>query len=371
MKPQDAYGAAPEEFKASIASALARIEEEKSMKKFSYRFVICVAAILLLIAGVVYAAANDWKLFDFYKVHYDIDISEEAQHAIRQNNMGQRIEVGDVVFTLQEAIADGRYLYLTVKAEPRVANSAYLMSSMDSPSDWMTIDGKYDQENRRSYKRAALEDGKRLISAEVWANVTGYDDNGGFMDNVVFADGSMSIIIGQELLIAPDEAAIEVTLEAHTWEWTAGEDGEFYSSFDIQKDSACFTLPVTPPIEQVNIELGGKLLPGTAAQIDRVWLLVSPLSCYYRIEYTVIETEDKLLTAHSRNVLWFELFDEQGEPLPMGLSLGGSKRSEDDVHYVQESSVRLAKLPQTLIIKPDDSWGAGPDELLVLNIPVH
>ena len=80
--------------------------------------------------------------------------------------MGQRIEVGDVIFTVQEAIADGRYLYLSVKAEPAEADSAYLMGIMDMPTDWMAVDGKYEKENQRSYKRAAMEDGKRLISAE-------------------------------------------------------------------------------------------------------------------------------------------------------------------------------------------------------------
>jgi len=67
----------------------------------------------------------------------------------------------------------------------------------------------------------------------------------------------------------------------------------------------------------------------------------------HSVEYTVIETDNKLLAAHTRKVLWFELLDDQGEPLPMGLSLSGSINSEDDVYYVQESSVRLAKLPRT------------------------
>lgn len=373
MKPQDAYGAAPEEFKASITSALRRIEEEKPVKKQSLRLAVCIAAALLLLAGVVYAAANDWKLFNFYNERYGIDISEEAQNAIGQNHMGQRMEVGDVIFTVQEAIADGRYLYLTVKAESKDANSAYLMGIMDSPSDWMTFDGKYEyeKENRRSYKRAALEDGKRLISAETWANVIGHEGNGGFGDSVVLSDGSLRVMIGQELPIDPGETAIEVELKAYVREWMVGEEGEEYVPGNLQDKSIRFTLPVTPPVEQVSIDVGGKLLPGTAAEIDRVWLLVTPLSCYYKIKYTVIETEDKLLAAHSRNVLWFELLDEQGEALPMGLSLSGSIASEDDVHYAQESSVRLTKLPQTLTIRPDESWGAGPDDMLVLTIPAH
>ena len=371
MKPQDAYGTAPESFTSSVASALRRIKEEGPVKKLNLRLAVCVAAALVLIAGVVYAAVNEWKLFDFYKARYGIDISEEAQGAIKQNDMGQRIEAGGVVFTVQEAIADGRHLYLTAKAELRETDTAYLMGAMDSPADWMVTDGNYEKENRRSYKRAAMEDGKRLITAEAWARAAEHDDNGGFGDSIMLADGSLRIINGVDLPLDPEETVLEIELRVTVYEWLPDETGEDYRPSDFISEILRFTLPVTPAAEQVTIDLGGQPFPGTAALLDRCSFWVTPLSCYYKIEYTVVETEDKLLTAHSRNVLWFELLDEQGEPLPMGLTLSRSTHSDDDVHYTQEGSVRLEKLPETLTIRPDESWGGGSEDVVVLVIPSH
>jgi len=285
--------------------------------------------------------------------------------------MGQHIEAGGVVFTVQEAIADGRHLYLTVKAELRKAGDAYLMGIGDSPSDWMLTDGKYERATRRSYKRAALEDGKRLVTAEVWASVAGHDDNGGFGDCVTLQDGSLRIINGVELPLDPEEETIEVELKVTVYEWLLDETGEDYRPSDFMRETLHFILPVTPATEQVTVDLGGQPFPGTAVLLDRCSFWVTPLSCYYKIEYTVVEAEDKLLTAHSRNVHWFDLLDQRDEPLPMGLSLSRSTRSDDDVHYTQEGSVRLEKLPETLTIRPDESWGGKPQDVIVLAIPAH
>jgi len=371
MRPQDAYGAAPERFKASISSALRQIEEEKPVKRPNVRLAICVVLALLIAAGGVYAAANDWKLFDFYTKRYGVDVSEGAQDALKQNEMGQRIEAGDVIFTVQEAVADGRYLYLTAKAEPKVASSAYLMGLGDSPADWMAIDGNYDTENGRSYQRAAREDQKRLIRAELGTNVIGHENGGGMGDTVTLADGSLRIIMAMELPTAPEETAIEVELTAYALEWMLAGEDEDVSAGELQKEAIRFTLPVTPPIAQFSIDVGGQPFPGTAALIDHCSFLVTPLSCYYEVAYTVVELEDKLLTAHSRNVLRFELRDAQGESLPIGLSFSGGLNSEDDTHFVMQGSTRLEKLPQTLILMPSEDWGAEPEDVLMFTIPEH
>lgn len=371
MRPQDAYGAAPERFKASITSALQRLEEGKPVKKLNVRLALCVAMALLLAAGGVYAAANDWKLFDFYTKRYGLEISHGTQDALKQSEMGQRMEVGDVIFTVQEMVADGRYLYLSAKAEPKAANSAYLMGLGDSPTDWMAIDGEYDMENVRSYQRAAREENKRLIRAELGTSVTGHEDGGGMGDTVTLADGSLRIIMAMELPTAPEETAIEVEITANALEWMLGEEEEEISAGEIQRETIRVTLPITPPIAQFTIDVGGQLFPGTAARIDRCSFLVTPLSCYYEIAYTIVEMEDKLLTAHSRHVLHFELRDAQGEALPIGLPLTGSIGSEDDVHYVLQGSVSLKERPQTLLLVPNEDWGAEPEDVLVLTIPAY
>ncbi|MCL1796432.1 MAG: DUF4179 domain-containing protein [Clostridia bacterium] len=341
------------------------------MKKRNVRLAVCVALVLLIAAGGVYAAVNDWKLFDFYTRRFGVDISEGAQDALKQNVMGQRIEVGDVILTVQEAVADGRYLYLSAKAEPKVMNSAYLMGMGDSPADWMAIDGNYDTENRRSYQSAAREDQKRLIRAELGTNVIGHANGGGMGDTVTLADGSLRIIMAMELPTAPEETAIEAELTAYALEWVLGEGDEDISAMELQKKAIRVTLPITPPIAQFNIDAGGRPFPGTAALIDHCSFLVTPLSCYYEVAYTVVELEDKLLTAHSRNVLRFELRDDQGAPLPLGLALSGGISSEDDTHFVMQGSTRLEKLPQTLTLMPSKDWGAGPEDVLVLTIPEH
>lgn len=364
MRPQDVFGAAPDSFKASVALALHRIEvEEKPGRRISVRLAICIAFAVLLLAGVVYAAAVDWKLFDFYKNRYGVEISQEAQDAIQKNDVRRTFAVGDMIITLQEAVADGQYLYLSAKAETKEPGTAYIMG-IDWPTDNISIAGKYDYDNPRSYLTAAMEDNKRLISLDIRSEVVGADGMSGSIDCVMQEDGSIHYMEAMEM--PTDADSIEIILTAYFREWTVQEDP---TASEFIHNEIRFTLPITPPSEQVTIDLKGIPFPGTAALMDSVRLTVTPLSCYYEIAYTVIALEDKLLTAHTRNVLDFQFEDEAGEAFPIGLTMSGGKMSDDDVHYVQSSSIRIAELPKTLTLRPSESWGAKPDEALTLTIP--
>ncbi len=363
MNARDAFGTAPDSFKARIASTLETIEEEKTMKRISLRVALCAAAVLLLLAGVVYAAANDWKLFDFYKQRYGMELSGEAQTALKQSEVNQTVEVGDLVFTVREAIADGRYLYITGTARHKTPDTAYLMDMMTGPADWMVVNGDYSPENKRSYKTAAIEDGRRLYSVEMNATAIGHEDVGGMGDAVMAADGSVSIMMGSE--IATDDETLQVSIRCFSTEWV--RDGDTFAPGERSEKTVDLTVPVTQG-DKRTIEVD-KMMPGTAAQIDRIELSLTPLACYYAIHYTIVENEDKLLTAHSRHVLWMEFADMTGAILPIGASLGGTIESDDDAHYVASGSVTLGAYPDKLILRPGDGWGGGPDDLLVLDIP--
>lgn len=363
MRPQDVFGAAPDSFKASVALALLQIEEERQIKRVSLRLVLCILLALLLLGGVVYAAANDWKLFDFYKNRYDVEISQEAQEAIQKNDVMQTFMVGDVIITLQEAVADGQYLYLSAKAETEKPDIAYIMG-IEGPSDNISIAGQYDYDNPRSFLTAAMQDNRRLISMDIRSEVVGSDGMSGSIDCVMQADGSIHYMEAMEF--PTDAESIEIILSGYYREWTVQEDPVASES---KHNEIRFTLPITPPSEQVIIDLQGIPFPGTAALMDSIQLTVTPLSCYYEIAYTVQDLDDKLLTAHSRNVLDFQLVDEAGEPFPMGLTMGGGKTSQDDVHFTQFGSIRIKELPKTLTLKPTESWGAKPDEAHTLTIP--
>ncbi len=364
MRPQDAFGAAPDSFKASVASALHRIERENEhpARRVSFRLAICVGLAMLLLAGVVYAAANDWKLFDFYRDRFGMEISQEAQDAISQNNVSQQFTVGDVVVTLHEAVADGHYLYLSAKAEMREPGTAYLMGMSDTPTDYPAFDGQYPgRENRKSFLTLAGEEGKRLVSVDLHTFVTGAESISGICDSVIQADGTLHFMTALEY--PTDADSIQVELTAYMREWSLEDDQ--YGEETLHK-MLRFPIAVTPPNRQVTIDLEGAPFPGTAALMESITFTITPLSCYYEINFTVADADDKLLMAHTRNVLDFVFMDEAGERVGVGLTTGDDRRTPDDTHCVQSGSLRLTALPDTLTLRPTNDWGGAPDDVMVL-----
>jgi hypothetical protein len=78
------------------------------------------------------------------------------------------------------------------------------------------------------------------------------------------------------------------------------------------------------------------------------------LAVYAEISYTVI---DEAKFAATDTGLCFEFLGPDGNRLPDGAAGGGGTKSEDGVHYVQESSIgAMEKLPREISVRGFNCW---------------
>lgn len=357
---QNAFGNAPDSFKNRVASALAHREAEPKMKRFTIRLVAIAAMLLVLLAGVVYAASTEWGLFDFFNSMYDRTPGNELQKTLDKNNIRQSFEAGDYTVTIQEAIADGRYLYITAAVHVKDGKNIYMMPADIMPDDPISIwaakaGGKSEGENdQRTFAQAAMEEKKRLVAVQLGYGITfksdkpynHYNRNDDRMDFALISGSTIHFVLGGKLI--PEESRICVDMTLSTQEWSK-EQG--FGKGAKVTEAFRFDLPVTAPLMEKTIKGDGIKVPDTDAAIDRVELILTPLTMHYEIYYTRDPEVPLPAAAMGINGLWFKFTDGAGNGIRDGLSLGGSRGSRDDIHFTQTGSIMMEKMPNAITLQ--------------------
>lgn len=357
---KNAFGKAPESFKSRVAFTLSHVEEERKVKKFSVRLVLIAGVILILMAGVVYAASMQWKLFDIFDNVYGRTPGDRLQKALDDNNIRQSFDAGDYVISLEEAIADGKYLYITANVRAKDGKSVYMMPTGVEPDDSISIwaaaaKGKSEGESdQRTFLQAAKEEGKCLVTVNLQYTTRGISHIGGSetslsydgLNFALYSGGAISFMLGGRLITKECSLPVDLTLSVQE---CTDEGGYKESRETIEKFR--FDLPVTPPLAKKTIQGNGIKVPDTDASIDRVELILTPLTMHYEIYYT--RDPETPLNAEKMGLsgLWFKFVDEAGNAIRDGLSLGGSRGSRDNIHFTQTGSVMMEQMPDTITLQ--------------------
>ena len=350
---KNAFGKAPESFKSRVTFTLSRVEEERKMKKFSARLVLIAGILLILMAGVVYAASTEWKLLDFFSGMYGLTPGDGLQKTLDENNIQQSFDAGKYVVTLQEAIADGKYVYVTAGVHAKDGQPIILLPLDAAPDDpialWAgrTDGGSKEDKEQRTFLQKAKEEGKRLAAVNLWYQCGAASND--LADFNLLPDGSVTFVLGGDLVTGEKSLPVDLTLSIR--ELTA--EGEYQED---QKDREIFRfdLPVTPPLAKKTIQGDGSKVPDTNASIDRVELMLTPLTMHYAIYYTIDPEIPSDAGAIDMNGLWFKFVDETGREIRGGLSLSGSRDSWDDIHFTQTGSLMMEQMPDVITIQGYD-----------------
>lgn len=99
------YGDVPESFQHRVQYALRQTEEAQPVKRFTLRTVIIAAVLTILLGTVAYAAITS-STVDWFSQFY----GEDWKNAVLQGDIapsGQSIQLGDVVYTLNDVVITG------------------------------------------------------------------------------------------------------------------------------------------------------------------------------------------------------------------------------------------------------------------------
>ncbi len=365
---KNAFGKAPESFKGRIAFTLSTVKEEPRMKKFSIRLVLIAAILLLLMAGVVYAASTEWKTLDFLTEWFKREPAAKLQEAMLKNDIRQTFEVGDFLVTLEEAVADDRFLYISANVHMKNGEEAYFLpmniayskkvcdvigshlfmmrSIRSDPADGefkeaqrIYTDKPPVSDDQRTLRKAAEEEGKRLISVSLWVKYgETYNDITSF---TVLPDGSISFVLGSSIFTEEKTLDVELNFSAHEVD-IAG----LYEKDNVSK-TVPLKLDVTPTLEKKTVDLTGCVVEKGNVQADRVEFELTPITLHYRLYFTADPDYRKKTGYH----FYFYFLNEKEGYISSGLTLRTFVEALDDTHFVQIGSLMRDKIPGTLILR--------------------
>lgn len=327
----NAFGHSPISFQTAVDKALAQTAREARAPRarLTLRTALVAALVLVLMLGVAYAAARHFGLLEYFDQWDQITISDEARETLGGDGSPlAALSLDGVDIVITAAAADVRGFYLAATFTPTQGDT--LVYDIYADPGLVTGDTPHTG---------------RLLVPAFDAAIGEYSANSG--DVVYPGDGSIVLVLLGEHEAAGETATIECTVAVDAFVVGQPLGGE-----DRAMEQLTLDVPVLPVLE-TRVHQGPTPLEALGITIDRMTMTRTALTAYYHIELT-----DDL--AGTRDMPWyalhFELTDEQGSPLPIGLSIGHVGFSEDDVHYVSEGTLSLAALPETIYLAglPED-----------------
>jgi len=345
--------------------------------------IVIATILLILMAGVVYAATTEWKILNFVSGWYHKAPVANLQKAIIDNDIRQTYRAGDFEVTVEEAIADGKFVYVNANVHMKddeeviflpmnlspyraisqtVGRHFYIIRSSNyypdagdfqEPEAMITEDDTVSQDNR-SLQNAAAGDGKRLISATLWVEREG--KNNWITSFTVLPNGSVSFVLGSE--VHTNEKALNLTLHF---------EAEDVSPKNLRKTklitySAPLTVPISKIMETKQADITGKVLQGTDIELERLDFYLTPLALHYELQFISAKDYKKI-----KPKFVFHFFNEKGKMIMPGTTINTYTKKLNDTHFVQIGSLALDKIPDIFSLKGHE---VGTNEWIG-NIPLE
>lgn len=358
------FGEVPESFSARVQVALRRTqEEEKPVKKFTFRTVLIAAVVMMSMMAVAIAATNG-RLVDWFQEHYGAELPKAAQKVLNATEKTV-LETDLATFTVNELLCDGKIAYLTAEVQLKEEGTAILYPSASDPTDRIgeKLAAKLNHPGvnaKTSYAEAAKAMGLPLYTVGAWMEIEDQERiDSEMMDYSVLENGNLMLV---RMLYMREALPLSAkNLPITLWAQVLQVDVDTLESVEgsRQRTSEAYTLPVhgVTEIAKYGLQEEGVLsdrfrLTGVKAQKTSAGV------------YVFIQTKaDQPMTMDEffeMNDEWYVL-DAQGNRFPTGISLSGEyldgngkPLTWDDNAMVDEVQFMLMisvdKMPETLIV---------------------
>lgn len=350
-----AFGPTPEAFKQKVSFTLHKVKEDKPVRKIKTATVIALAMIVLLLAAVAYAAATQWGVFSFLEYRYDKQMPPEAKNALQTNVPQTGGDEADVAFKIREALYDGNQLHVIIEARPKDDAKVFLMGFDQMPEDLVSNAGPLFEGDKRTFKQAAADEGKSLISIGMGIMANGSHVDGS-ADCIMEEDGTLAIHLSGRLDMPGETVPLTCSYAVSKWadeKPTAGQTvrGEF--TFELKKDANRTQKQFSGPVS----------IEKTGVTVDKILLTRTDAGVYAELTFTISPDATQAEAALARGGLWFEYLDGNGQQIQMGTASEGSidgvtlaDGKKSDTQFVQTESLDLMDLPDSLTIRGYDCW---------------
>jgi len=346
-----AFGEPTASFDARFQQTLNRLEEEKTMKRFTLRTVILAAAIILALTGAACAAANYWMIGDYFGTRGPGHVPEGFESGYQADYTQ---EIGNLHFHIRDAYVSGNTLTAMVEVSRKDEMPALFVTEGIEEDDLIANFDQalsFDAEEKRTIAEYARDEGLQIYHVGSWFTQDGKMKEGAG-DEWAEDEYRRLVILCQVQDIQNSNGLAQLS-----WDIYMADKENGY-----QPKSMTIKLPVEAYTEwTVDVN---QAVEGIPVVIDRLMLRQSRMELDVDIAYhldpdKMPETVEEN-TAAALHYGSIHLIDpETDEKLPMGSRITGGMRWLDEAHTVFEGtlgSVSGEYVGDTIRLKFYDPW---------------
>ena len=319
MKNWDSlFGEVPESFSRRVHDTVDRLERQESAPRPAFRLrpVAVLVLALCLLAGTA-AALSGLGVLDTLGRELRAYLQPEAKELVQTTVSQTASQPRHASFTVEEAVHDGRQMYLSVRVHPE---SDALLMDFNAEASWSRRWPEHpDQtdDGSETFAQAAAAQGKELVRADCEP----VDENGTLLDRAVEVhyDGD-DLLYNLSFASESGKASLRLfTDEVYNDDWNKSRSfGTLELQVNVTERGKVYTADT--PVVSADGEL----------ELTGLTVVQSPIATYVTYEYAAGENASMKTRVRLYNGnLWVSWLDENGEPVPE-LVMGRGVSGDDD-----------------------------------------
>lgn len=329
---QMGWGKAPKEFTRRMHAGLSRAQaEDRPVNRL--RPMLAMALSALLVMGTALALERMGVLDTLTQALRD-GLQPEAKKLVVSGIAQQAHQPALANFTVEEAIYDGRQVYLTLLVEPADGNKTLLMDREAEPSwayDWVQSRVMYQGE---SFADLASKAEKSLVQADVAEALVNGKAEDIRMHQINYRDGNLLYTLS--FSAQGEQADVQLNLIAY----------DAYSqglTEKVDRGTLAFALEKSQAVRMLSADVPAPL-PQAGMTLTHCQVELTPIASYLTLRYALTQEANPLQAVNFEDGIWAHWLDEQGEERPSGDTQNSLLTlSDGGVELVQT----FAALPET------------------------
>jgi len=323
MKNWDSlFGEVPESFSRRVHDTVDRLERQESAPRPAFRLrpVAVLALALCLLAGTA-AALSGLGVLDTLGRELRAYLQPEAKELVQTAVSQTASQPRHAAFTVEEAVHDGRQMYLSVRVHPE---SDALLMDFNAEASWSRSWPEHpDQtgDGSETFAQAAVAQGKELVRADCEP----VDENGTLLDRAVEVhyDGD-DLLYNLSFASESGKASLRLfTDEVYNDDWNESRSfGTLELQVNVTERGKVYTADT--PVVSADGQLA----------VTGLTVVQSPIATYVTYEYAAGENASMKTRVRLYNGnLWVSWLDENGEPVPEAVMGRGVFGDDDQTTY--------------------------------------
>lgn len=336
------FGDTPATFEHRVESTVDRLrrQERRAVKP---RLVPVLALAIVLLAGVALALGS-LGVLDTLTQNLRSYLQPGAQELVQSGIVQTGGALKAATFTIEEAINDGRQIYVTVRVKAADPQKTLLIDEQAEASWGMEWWKAGDMQVGQTYSANAHETGRDLVRGSLWLDTSA--------ETLYELDTAQVHYDGEDILYtltltARQDGLEAVALQAFTYN-VYGDD--LPDAQRRQHGPLQFTVPLTDartlyaapaPVE----------LPKAGLILDVLQMEQTPIATYLTATYRLAPDATDLQALTLRDGIWINWLDEDGVPIPDGQATTSLRPAGEDGYTLTIAYRAMDALPQAISLE--------------------